>query len=83
MRFRQNMPIQPVASDCLSVMPGGNFWLRSTTVMLSRPRKPPSKTLWPSASTRLTHQAKLMSSLWKHFSRNFRSPRPVRRRSVS
>jgi len=37
--------------------------LRSTTVMLSRPRNPPSKTLLPCVSTLLTHQAKLMRSL--------------------
>ena len=33
--------------------------------MLSRPRKPPSKTLLPSASLRFTHHVKLRSSLWK------------------
>ena len=63
------MPIQPVASDCSSTAPSGSRSLRSMTVMLSRPRKPPSKTLLPSRSTLLTHQAKLISSLWKHFSR--------------
>ena len=33
----------------------------------------PSKTLFPTLSTLFTHHAKLMSSLWKHFSRNARS----------
>ena len=33
--------------------------------MLSRPRKPPSKTLLPERSLRLTHQVKLSSSFWK------------------
>ena len=41
--------------------------------MLSRPRKPPSKMLLPSRSTLLTHQAKLISSLWKQRSRKSRS----------
>ena len=53
--------------------PPGSLALRSTTVMLSRPRKPPSKTFNPWLSTLLTHHAKLISSLWKHFSRNDRS----------
>ena len=34
--------------------------------MLSRPRKPPWKTLLPSTSLRLTHHVKFSSSLWKH-----------------
>ena len=48
-RFRQNIPIQPVASDCSRTAPPGSFSLRSMTVMLSRPRNPPSKTLLPGA----------------------------------
>jgi hypothetical protein len=44
--------------------------------MLSSPRKPPLKTLLPSASSRLSHQVKLISSLWKIRSRNFRSCPP-------
>src|SRR5579859_8203568 len=39
----------------------GSAALRSKTPMLSSPRKPPSKTLLPSASLRLTHQVKLIS----------------------
>ena len=77
------MPIQPVASRLLEALRRrGSVSLRSITVMLSRPRKPPSKTLLPSRSTLFTHQAKLMSSLWKHFSRNSRSALPVRMRSM-
>jgi hypothetical protein len=34
-------PSSPVASDCSRIAPSGSFSLRSTTVMLSRPRKPP------------------------------------------
>ena len=47
-----------------------------TTPMLSRPRKPPSNRLLPSASLRFTHQVKLSSSLWKTRSRKSRSPSP-------
>ena len=42
------------------------------------PRKPPSKTLLPSASLRLTHHVKFSSSLWKTRSRKARSPSPRR-----
>src|SRR2546430_9170890 len=46
-----DMPIHPVASLCSSLAPAGSLSsLRSKTVMLSRPRKPPSKTLLPSRS---------------------------------
>ena len=55
-------PIQPVASACSSRPPTGR-WDRSMGPMLSRPRKPPSNRLLPSASSRLTHQVKLISSL--------------------
>ncbi len=44
--------------------------------MLSSPRNPPSKTLFPSASLRLTHHVKLRSSLWKTRSRNSKSSAP-------
>ena len=47
-----------------------------STPMLSRPRKPPWKTLLPSASLRFTHQVKLSISLWKTRSRKSRSPVP-------
>src|ERR1019366_604614 len=57
-------PIQPVASDCSSVPPTGRCE-RSSGPMLSSPRNPPSKTLLPSLSSRLTHQVKLTSSLSK------------------
>ncbi len=71
------MPIQPVASDCSSTRAVVAVrWLRSKTVMLSSPRNPPSKMLLPSRSTLLTHQAKLMSSLWKQRSRKARSALP-------
>ena len=45
---------------------------RSKGPMLSSPRNPPSKTLLPSASLRLTHQVKFSSSLWKTRSRKSR-----------
>ena len=45
--------------------------------MLSSPRNPPSKMLFPSASLRLTHHVKLSSSLWNTRSRNSRSPLPA------
>ncbi len=54
--------IQAVPSDCSSVPPDGMPWLRSNTPMLSRPRKPPWKTLRPLGSLRFTHQVKLSSS---------------------
>src|SRR5215470_9507730 len=81
-RLRQNIPIQPVASDCFSVTPLGSFSLRSIIVMLSSPRKPPSKRLFPSLSILFTHQAKLIRSLWKQRSRNRRSAFPERIRSM-
>ena len=67
------MPIQPVASDCSSTAPSERGSLRSITVMLSSPRKPPSNTLLPSRSTLLTQLAKLISSLWKQRSSHSRS----------
>ncbi len=82
MRFRQSMPIQPVASDCSSTAPSGSGSLRSMSVMLSSPRKPPSKMLLPSRSTLFTHHAKLIRSLWKQRSRNARSATPERMRSM-
>ena len=54
--------------------PVGSGALRSNTPMLSRPRKPPWKTLRPCASLRFTHQVKFSSSLWKTRSRKARSP---------
>ena len=77
-RLRQNIPIQPVASDCSSIAPSGLGSLRSITVMLSRPRNPPSKTLLPSRSTLLTQLVKLISSLWKQRSSHSRSAWPLR-----
>src|SRR3989442_15952103 len=50
--------------------------------MLSRPRKPPSKTFLPSVSLRLTHHVKLRRSFWNAFSRKSRSATPVTRRSI-
>ena len=69
-RFRQYMAIQAVPSDCSSTPCDGERRERSNGPMLSRPRNPPSKTLLPAASLRLTHQVKLSSSLWKTRSRN-------------
>ena len=41
----------------------GSGALRSKTPMLSRPRKPPSKTFLPNRSLRFTHQVKFSKSL--------------------
>src|SRR5262249_53786791 len=71
-------PLHPVESDCSRVAPSLIRSLRLITVMLSRPRKPPSNTLLPSLSTLFTHHAKFINSLWKHRSRNVRSPTPSR-----
>ena len=71
--FRQYMPIQLVASDWWSSAPNGSGLLRSKRPMLSRPRKPPWKTLFPSWSLRFTHHVKFRSSLWKTRTRNSRS----------
>ena len=80
--FRQYMPIQLVPSDCSMWPPVGSGAERSNTPMLSRPRKPPWKTLRPEGSLRLTHQVKFRRCLWKTFSRNSRSATPRMRRSI-
>ena len=67
-----------MASDCSSVPPTGRCE-RSIGPMLSRPRKPPSNRLLPSASSRLTHQVKLTSSLSKSRLRKSRSRPPIDR----
>ena len=67
--------IQPVASDCSSTPPTGRCE-RSSGPMLSRPRNPPSNRFDPSASSRLTHQVKLTSSLSKIRLRKSRSRPP-------
>ena len=69
-RFRQYIAIQAVPSAWLMKPPVGSGALRSNTPMLSRPRKPPWKTLRPCASLRFTHQVKFSISLWKTRSRN-------------
>ena len=69
--------IQAVPSDWLMNPPVGNGAERSKIPILSSPRKPPWKTLRPSASLRFTHQVKFSISLWKTRSRKARSPRPV------
>ena len=61
--FWLNIAIQAVPSACSSRPPVGSVALRSNTPMLSRPRKPPSNTLWPEGSLRFTHQVKFSSSL--------------------
>ena len=76
--LRQYIAIQLVPSDCSMWPPVGSGDDRSKTPMLSRPRKPPWKTLLPSASLRFTHQVKFSSSFWKTLSRNTRSPWPLR-----
>mmetsp|Transcript_9252 Transcript_9252/g.28846 ORF Transcript_9252/g.28846 Transcript_9252/m.28846 type:complete len:227 (-) Transcript_9252:435-1115(-) len=76
MRLRLKKAIQLVPSDWLMKPPVGSSPPRSKTPMLSKPRKPPWKMLRPSASLRLTHQVKLIMSLWKTSSRKLRSPGP-------
>ena len=72
-RSRQYIAIHAVPSVCSRCPATGGCLDRSNGPMLSRPRKPPSKTLLPSASSRLTHQVKLISSLWKIRSRKSKS----------
>ena len=55
--------IQAVPSACSRWPPVGSGALRSKTPMLSRPRKPPSKTFLPNRSLRFTHQVKFSSEL--------------------
>ena len=55
--------IQAVPSACSRWPPVGSGALRSKTPMLSRPRKPPSKTFLPKRSLRFTHQVKFSTSL--------------------
>ena len=62
-------------SACSRWPPVGSGALRSKTPMLSRPRKPPSKTFLPKRSLRLTHQVKLGSSFWNVRLRKSMSPR--------
>ena len=51
----------------------GSITERSNGPILSSPRKPPSKMLSPRASSRLTHQVKLISSLLKTRARKSKS----------
>src|SRR5204862_682105 len=60
----------PVPSACCRNPPVGSGFDRSKTPILSSPRKPPEKRLFPSASLRFTHQLKLSSSFWNTLSRN-------------
>mmetsp|Transcript_77902 Transcript_77902/g.225328 ORF Transcript_77902/g.225328 Transcript_77902/m.225328 type:complete len:219 (+) Transcript_77902:1058-1714(+) len=76
MRVKLKNPIQLVPSDWLMIPPVGSLPPRSKTPMLSRPRKPPWKMFLPSASLRLTHHVKLITSLWNISSRNGKSPAP-------
>ena len=68
--------IQAVPSACSRWPPVGSGALRSKMPMLSRPRKPPSKTFLPKRSFRFTHQVKLSSSLLKAALRNWTSASP-------
>ena len=63
--FWLNSAIHAVPSACSRRPPVGRGALRSKTPMLSRPRKPPSNTLRPLGSLRLTHHVKLSSSFGK------------------
>src|SRR5262249_61506336 len=77
MRLRQYIAIQAVPSAWLIKPPVGKGALRSNTPMLSSPRKPPWKMLWPCPPLRFTHQVKFKLNLCRMRSRKARS-RPVR-----
>src|SRR6202035_1937562 len=72
------MHIQLVESDCSRIDPSGRGEFRSNSPILSIPRKPPSKILFPCSSFRFTHQVKFTSSFMYMVSRNFVSAMPVR-----
>src|SRR5207247_8662706 len=74
---KQYRPIQAVPSVCSKTIPSGSVILRSNTPTLSSPRNPPSNMFLSSASLRLTHQVKLIRSLWNTLSRKSISPFPV------
>src|SRR5207248_9558790 len=75
-RVNAYMAIHAVPSLCSSAPVTGSAAERSNGSMLSRPRKPPSKTLFPSTSLRLTHQVKLMSSFCSTRARKPKSAEP-------
>src|ERR1700692_2082917 len=68
--------IQLVESDCSRMDPSGIGVFLSKSPILSIPRKPPSKILFPCSSFLLTHQVKFRSSFRKIVSRNLKSPIP-------
>src|SRR5439155_19594281 len=70
--------IHAVPSAWSRYPPVGSGEERSNTPMLSSPKKPPSNTLAPARSSRLTHQVKLISSLENAYLRNSMSPLPPR-----
>ena len=70
------MAIQAVPSAWASRPATGSWAERSMGPMLSRPRNPPSNTLLPAASLRLTHHVKFRSSFWKIRWRNSWSRAP-------
>src|SRR5882757_7715955 len=72
----QKNAIHAVPSACWRRPPVGNGFERSKTPILSRPRKPPPKMFLPSASLRLTHHVKLITSFWKVRDRKTRSRSP-------
>lgn len=63
-------------------VPVGSGSERLKGPILSKPKKPPSNTLFPSASFLLTHHVKLRSNFWKTLSRKSRSSRPNIFRSI-
>src|SRR5574340_1195690 len=80
--FWLNSAIQAVPSACSRWPPVGSGALRSNTPMLSRPRKPPSKTFLPKRSLRFTHQVKFSRSLLNASLRKSTSTVPCRAFSV-
>jgi hypothetical protein len=66
--LRQKKAIHDVPSACRRVPPVGSASDRLKIPMLSIPKNPPSKTLFPSESFRLTHlidQLRMVTSTWE------------------
>ena len=74
--FKLYIAIQPVPSACSKCPPVGNLAERSNTPMLSIPKNPPPKILFPPSSFRFTHQVKFNNNLWKMRSKKTTSPFP-------
>src|SRR5580704_11217405 len=80
--FWANIQTHAVPSACRRYPPVGSGELRSKTPILSSPRKPPSKRLWPKRSLRFTHQLKFRINFENERLRNSTSPLPCSACSV-